>query len=59
MTNFTPFDPADYLDSEEAITEYLNASLEDSTPNMLKCAVEDVARARIKHGLETKELEVS
>ena len=46
MTNFTPFDAADYLDNEETIAEYLNAALEDENPNMFLVAIKDVARAR-------------
>jgi len=46
MTKIVPFDAANYLDSEEAIAEYLNAALEDGNPDMLLLAVRDVARAR-------------
>jgi probable addiction module antidote protein len=46
MTNFTPFDAADYLDNDEAITAYLSAALEDGDPDVFQTAVEDVARAR-------------
>jgi len=46
MTNFTPFDAADYLDDEETIAEYLNAALEDENPNMFLVAIKDIARAR-------------
>lgn len=46
MTNFTPFDAADYLDEEETIAEYLTAALEDDNPEMFLVAVKDVARAR-------------
>ncbi len=46
MTNFTPFDAADYLNDEETITEYLNAALEDENPNLFLVAIKDVARAR-------------
>ncbi len=46
MTNFTPFDAADYLDSDEAIAAYLNAALEDEDPNIFLVAIKDVARAR-------------
>ena len=46
MTNFTPFDAADYLDDEETITAYITAALEDDDPNMLLVAVKTVARAR-------------
>jgi probable addiction module antidote protein len=46
MTKFTPFDAADYLDSEETIAAYLTAALEDENPDMFLIAVKDVARAR-------------
>ncbi|MBC7858844.1 MAG: putative addiction module antidote protein [Burkholderiaceae bacterium] len=46
MTNFTPFDAADYLDSDEAIAAYLSAALEDGDPDLFLTAVKDVARAR-------------
>lgn len=46
MTKIAPFDAADYLDSEEAIAEYLNAALEDENPDVFLVAVRDVSRAR-------------
>lgn len=46
MTNFTPFDAADYLDSDEAVAAYLSAALEDDDPDLFLTAVKDVARAR-------------
>jgi probable addiction module antidote protein len=46
MTNFTPFDTADYLDDEETITAYLTAALEDPDPDTFLAAVKTVARAR-------------
>ena len=46
MTNFTPFDAADYLDDEETISEYLTAALEDDDPEMFLVAIKTVARAR-------------
>jgi probable addiction module antidote protein len=48
MTNFTPFDAADYLDDEETMAEYLTAALEDPNPDVFLAAVRDVARA---HGM--------
>lgn len=42
----TEFDPADYLDSEEVITAYINAALEDGEPAVISAALGDVARAR-------------
>ena len=46
MTKLTPFDAADYLDSEETIAEYITAALEDPNPDVFLAAVRDVARAR-------------
>jgi len=46
MTNFTPFDAADYLDNEVTIAAYLNAALEDPDPDAFLVAVKAVARAR-------------
>ena len=48
MTNFAPFDVADYLDDAETIAEYLTAALEDPNPDVFLAAVRDVARA---HGM--------
>ena len=46
MTNFTSFDAADYLDSDEAVAAYLSAALDDDNPDLFLTAVKDVARAR-------------
>jgi probable addiction module antidote protein len=46
MTEFAPFDAADYLTDEESIAEYLSAALEDPDPDLFLVAVRDVARAR-------------
>lgn len=46
MSDFAPFDAADYLDDEETIAEYLTAALEDPNPDVFLTAVRDVARAR-------------
>jgi len=46
MTNFTPFDAADYLDNDETIAAYISAALEDGDPDLFLTAVTDVARAR-------------
>ena len=42
------FDASDYLDSEEAIAEYLNAALEDGDADVdvLLAAIADIAKAR-------------
>ena len=44
----TAFDSADYLKTAEAIAAYLDAYLEDSTPEELRAALSTVARA---HGV--------
>ena len=46
MRKLTKFDAADYLDSEEAIAEYLTAALEDANSDVFLAAVSDVAKAR-------------
>ena len=46
MTQFAPFDAADYLDDDETIAEYLSAALEDPNPDVFLTAIRDVARAR-------------
>lgn len=46
MRKLTKFDAADYLDSDEAIAEYLTASLEDANPDVFLAAISDVAKAR-------------
>lgn len=45
----TPWDAADYLDSNEAILGYLEAVFEDGDPELIAAALDDVARAK---GLE-------
>ena len=44
----TTFDSADYLNSAEAITAYLDAYLEDGSPKELRAALDTVARS---HGI--------
>ena len=46
MTEFAPFDAADYLTDEVTIAEYLNAALENGDPQLLLMAVKDIASAR-------------
>lgn len=46
MRKLTKFDPADYLDSDESIAEYLTAALEDENPDVFLAAISDVAKAR-------------
>jgi probable addiction module antidote protein len=45
-TTYAPFDAAEYLDSDEAIAEYLTATLEDGNPDVFLAALGDVAKAR-------------
>lgn len=40
------FDASRYLDSEEMITVYLSAALEDENPQVFLAAIADVAKAR-------------
>ncbi|MBS1191017.1 MAG: addiction module antitoxin [Rhodocyclaceae bacterium] len=42
----TPFDASEYLDSDEAISEYLTAALEADDPDLLLAALGDIAKAR-------------
>lgn len=42
----TKWDPAEHLDSEEAIVAYVDAALEDGDPALIAAALGDVARAR-------------
>lgn len=41
-----PFEAAEYLDSEEAIAEYLSVALEEGDPALSLAALADVAKAR-------------
>jgi probable addiction module antidote protein len=41
-----PWDPAEHLDSDEAVAAYIAAALEDGDPALLAAALGDVARAR-------------
>ena len=40
------WDMAKYLDSEDMMTEYLNAALEDGDPAVISVALGNIARAR-------------
>jgi probable addiction module antidote protein len=42
----TPWDAADYLDSNEAILGYLEAVFEDGDPELVAAALDDIARAK-------------
>lgn len=41
-----PWDPADHLDTKEAVAAYLEAAFEDGDPGVIAAALGDVARAR-------------
>jgi probable addiction module antidote protein len=43
---YAPFEVADYLDSEEAVAEYLSLAARDENPGILLKALGDVAKAR-------------
>lgn len=43
---YAAFDPADYLDNNEVIAEYLSAAVEDANPDVFLAALGDVAKAR-------------
>ena len=43
---YAPFDPADYLDNDEVIAEYLSAAVEDPDPKVFLAALGDAAKAR-------------
>lgn len=46
MMELKKFDVVDFLDSEEAIIEYLNVALEENDPKYFAQALGNVARAR-------------
>lgn len=46
MVKITPFDVADFLDSDEMIAEYLSVAMQDPDPDHFLQAVAAVARAR-------------
>ncbi len=47
QTNELPdFDASKYLDSEDAVAEYLTAIIEEKDPSLLAAALGDIARAR-------------
>lgn len=45
-TKTRPFDPAEFLRSEDDIVEYLNTWLEDGTPGEIARAMGDIARSK-------------
>ena len=46
MKTATKWDTAEYLDSEEMMTEYLNLALEDGDPALISAALGNIARAK-------------
>jgi probable addiction module antidote protein len=42
----TPFDTSKYLDSEEAISEYINAAIEEGDIDLFMAALANVVKAR-------------
>ena len=46
VSSLPSFDPAQYLDSDEAVAQYLTAILEEDNPGLLAAALGDIARAR-------------
>ena len=46
VSELQELDPAEYLESEEAMAEYLTAIIEENNPALLAAALGDIARAR-------------
>jgi probable addiction module antidote protein len=46
LADLPEFDATEYLDSEQAIAEYLTVILEENDPALLAAALGDIARAR-------------
>lgn len=46
MIKIVPFDASEYLQSEEAVAEYLTAAFETGDPAFIAASLGDVARAR-------------
>ena len=46
MSDLPEFDASQYLDSQEAVAQYLTAVLQDNDPALLAAALGDIARAR-------------
>jgi probable addiction module antidote protein len=46
VADLPSFDAAVYLDTDEAVAEYLTAILEENDPGLLAAALGDIARAR-------------
>ena len=46
LTELTEFDPSKYLDSDEAVAQYIGLAIEEGDSGLLAAALGDVARAR-------------
>ena len=46
LSDLSVFDPAKYLDDDEAVAEYITLAIEDGDSGLLAAALGDVARAR-------------
>ena len=46
MVKISKFDVLDHLDSEEVIEEYLKAAKEEGSPDLLRAALSNAAKAR-------------
>ncbi|MEJ8309032.1 addiction module antidote protein [Agrobacterium larrymoorei] len=46
MTEISDWDPVDYLESDEAVVAYLEASFEDGDPRIIAVALGNIARAK-------------
>ena len=46
LSKLTEFDPAKYLDDDEAVADYIRLAIEEGDPGLLAAALGDVARAR-------------
>lgn len=54
-TEISPYDSSDYLDSEEAIGEYLRAAQEAGDPAALDLALRNIEKARSRLAREAQE----
>jgi DNA-binding phage protein len=55
-SKYEPFDPVDYLETEEACEEYIIALREDNVPEwLIEKAYRDIERARVVHGFSKPE----
>ena len=50
-SRFTPYDPADHLNTEGRINAFLNEVYANGTETEIKMAEDDVLRARERHGI--------